>query len=201
VIIAAESRAFVTAALQGDAALDSLVVTGTSPDTLEMSIQRGVPQGAVGGSTYDPAPPFRREILVELVLRMQRLRWRSAAPFMPAPPPPDRKDLYGLRESYARATVPFECGEGWVHLLGAIFSWLEEIAPDHEWAPSQIKTKYGGLRFYYYGELTEIGEEIMEAAEHLSEYVCETCGAPGRLRSRQGWWTTCCAYHKKPGLW
>jgi hypothetical protein len=82
-------------------------------------------------------------------------------------------------------------------LLDAVFAWLSDIAPQHPWSASQIKEKYGSLRFYWSGDLPPLGEEIIEAAEHLSSHLCDMCGAPGRIRTEQGWWTTRCAEHKR----
>jgi hypothetical protein len=58
---------------------------------------------------------------------------------------------------------------------------------------SQVKEKYGGLRFYYSG-----GDEIIEAyvhvAEMISERTCEVCGAPGKMQDG-GWIVTRCNEH------
>jgi hypothetical protein len=58
---------------------------------------------------------------------------------------------------------------------------------------SQVKEKYGGLRFYYSG-----GDEVIDAyvhfAEMLSERTCEVCGAPGKSRDG-GWIVTRCDEH------
>ena len=199
--MAAETRTLVTAALEGDPALDTLNVTGAVPDMLSVSITPGVPAQAIGGSSYVPAPPFRRETLAELVQRMQRLRWQRAVPFSPLAVPPEEKDLQALRVRHARATVSFECGPGWADLLDATFTWLHEIAPDSEWSPSQIKEKYASLRFYWHGDLPVLGDEIIEAAEHLSGHLCEICGAPGKLREQHGWWSTRCTDHKNWSPW
>lgn len=195
--ITAETKALVRVALDGDPALASLAVTGSSSGTLSAHVEPGMPARTIGGSTYSPAPPFRRETLAELVVRMQRLRWQRVDPVTRMLDPPQDKDLLALRAGHARATVPFECSAGWTDLLAAVFTWLEEVAPHHEWSPSQIKEKYGTLRFYWHGDLPEHGDEIIEAAEHVSGHVCEVCGAPGTLRDQQGWWTTRCHEHKR----
>jgi hypothetical protein len=74
---------------------------------------------------------------------------------------------------------------------------LREIAPDREWSPSQIKEKYGSARFYWHGDLPDLGDEIIEAAEHISSHLCERCGAPGKLMSDGGWWSTRCREHRR----
>jgi hypothetical protein len=52
------------------------------------------------------------------------------------------------------------------------------------------------LRFYWYGDLPDLGDEIIEAAEHVSGHLCEVCGALGALQSDHGWWSTRCREHQ-----
>lgn len=194
--IAIETRRIIEAALAGDPALASLAIAGASPETLAVHISPGVPAKSIGGSAYSPEPTFQRETLVELVLRMQRLRWLRAAPFTPLGMPPEERDLQALRKKHAKAVVGFECGPGWTDLFDATFTWLDEIAPDRDWSPTQIKEKFGSLRFYWYGDLPDLGDQIIEAAEHASSHLCEVCGAPGALQSDHGWWSARCREHR-----
>lgn len=62
-------------------------------------------------------------------------------------------------------------------------------------AASQIKEKFGGLRFYIHGG-TEKHHNIIEASEAMSYYVCEVCGtmSTAMLRS-DGWYSTLCDKH------
>lgn len=195
--IAAETRALIEACLAGDPALASLAVVGASSDTLTAHIAPGRPLNAIGGSSFSPHPPFHRETLVELAVRMQRRRWTRTAPFFPAAMPPDDKTLSSLHNRHAKAMVGFECGPGWADLFEAVFSWLGEVAPDRDWGPIQIKEKFGALRFYWYGDLPDLGDEIISAAEHLSVHLCEVCGEKGVLRSDEGWWSVRCREHSK----
>jgi ribosomal protein L37AE/L43A len=55
---------------------------------------------------------------------------------------------------------------------------------------SQLKEKYGTLRFYMTSGTKEMFD-ICNEAERKSAYVCEFCGAPGKLR-RGGWLLTLC---------
>lgn len=50
---------------------------------------------------------------------------------------------------------------------------------------SQVKEKFGGLRFYMTSH-TEGMDELIREAEALSEKTCEECGGPGKLNST-GW--------------
>jgi hypothetical protein len=196
-IIALETRLLIEAALAGDPALASLAVAGSSPETLAVDIAPGVPARSIGGCSYSPEPPFRRETLIDVIVRTERRRWLRAAPFMPAAMQPDDRDLQMLYKKHGKAVVGFECGPGWADLLDAVFSWLHAIAPANDWAPSQIKEKYGTLRFYWHGDLPDLGDEIIAAAEHLSGHLCEVCGAPGLLHRDGGWWSTRCRDHRE----
>lgn len=196
-IIVSETKALIEACLAGDPALASLAVVGTAPDTLSAHVASGRPLNAIGGSSFSPHPPFLRETVVELVVRMQRLRWTRSLPYNPKGWPPEDRDLQALHRKHDKAVVGFECGPGWTDLLDASFAWLHEIAPDRDWAPTQIKEKFGTLRFYWYGDLPDLGDEIISAAEHVSGHHCEMCGAQGHVRKDIGWWSVRCREHSK----
>ena len=127
---------------------------------------------------------------------MQRRRWQRAVPFTPLGMPPEEHDLQALHKKHRKATAGFECGPGWTDLFDATFTWLDEIAPDRDWSPSQIKEKFGSLRFYWYGDLPDLGDGIIAAAEQVSGHICEVCGAPGALQSDHGWLSTRCREHR-----
>jgi hypothetical protein len=193
--ITTETCTLIEAALAGDPALASLTVSGETLVTLRATIASGTPASTIGGAAYRPQPPFHRETLTGLVLRMEHLRWRRFNPTTRMLVPPVDEDLLELRTRHAHATVGFECGPGWVDLLDALFAWLEEIAPQADWHPVQVKEKFASLRFYWGGHLPDLGQQVIEAAEHVSGYVCEVCGAPGVLQHDGGWMTTRCRLH------
>jgi hypothetical protein len=58
---------------------------------------------------------------------------------------------------------------------------------------TQVKEKFGGLRFYVSTRDARTAV-LIGFAEHHSTKVCERCGAPGRLR-RAGWLSTLCDTH------
>ena len=73
---------------------------------------------------------------------------------------------------------------------------LREIPePFPQVVASQIKEKYGTLRFYYYGG-DDYVDGVVAMAEYLSGLTCETCGAPGKSRGG-GWIRTLCDEHAK----
>lgn len=56
---------------------------------------------------------------------------------------------------------------------------------------SQVKEKFGGLRFYVEGSSKE-QHAVISFAETLSYYVCETCGSTKNIGHTTGWITTLC---------
>ena len=80
--------------------------------------------------------------------------------------------------------------------LRAIGEWIYDKAPKGGRPPltvqvSQIKEKFGGLRFYYNG-----GDDFVFGltmfAESLSYRICETCGTTLNVGQTNGWIYTCC---------
>jgi hypothetical protein len=56
---------------------------------------------------------------------------------------------------------------------------------------TQVKEKFGGLRFYINEGTDEIFKRISEA-ENKSYEICEVTGEPGTLRTDIGWYRTLC---------
>lgn len=92
-----------------------------------------------------------------------------------------------------------DTGDGWFNILYElseklyphILKWKEENpdSSDHPRA-SQVKEKFGTLRFYM-THATEEMYELINEAEHKTAITCETCGAPGET-SNEGWVFTLC---------
>jgi hypothetical protein len=59
---------------------------------------------------------------------------------------------------------------------------------------SQVKEKFGGLRFYTNGYTDEVSGMI-RMAESMSYRTCEVCGSPGRSNN-YGWISTLCDTHR-----
>ncbi len=88
----------------------------------------------------------------------------------------------------------FETGPGWMGIIYEAALKLEPLivaakAKDPEaweygyFRASQIKEKYGTLRFYLSGGTEEMYE--------IAEETCESCGKAGKLRG-DGWYSTRC---------
>lgn len=68
---------------------------------------------------------------------------------------------------------------------------VKEIDPEIiQVVASQVKEKYGSLRFYYYGGDDEI-RGMVDMSESISFVTCESCGNPGTQRGT-GWIYTLC---------
>ena len=111
----------------------------------------------------------------------------------------------------------FECGDGWYNILNALcfqiqhyIDWnnsqrelLKESNPYNIKIPieiqqvvaTQVKEKYGDLRFYYDGGDEKI-DGMVRMAEAMSAVTCEICGNPGKMRGR-GWLYTACDQHTR----
>ena len=92
---------------------------------------------------------------------------------------------------YTNLPFGFECGNGWYRILAELSVILEDLVlrePAASWSSfyaTQVKEKYGTLRFYMSCETDAMGAAI-DLAERQSEETCELCGEPGRLYNR-GW--------------
>lgn len=92
-----------------------------------------------------------------------------------------------MKEPYELFSV--ECGPGWSKIIDPLIQRCKEEGVHI----TQIKEKFGGLRFYVAGASDSLYEAI-DAAEKLSYKTCEECGKEGHLRSG-GWIRTLCDEH------
>lgn len=76
-----------------------------------------------------------------------------------------------------------------VNLAKTKMDAAEELVP----TASQVKEKFGGLRFYTNGA-TDKHHNYISFAESMSYCICEECGAPGK-RYTDGWHQTLCDIH------
>lgn len=115
----------------------------------------------------------------------------------------------------------FEHGDGWYQIINSLcaniqhhIDWTHKNnAWDLEWnkehpedqrevreacpqvVATQVKEKFGTLRFYYDGG-DDVIDGMVRMAESWSAVACEECGAPG-TQNRQGWIKTLCETHRK----
>jgi len=87
-------------------------------------------------------------------------------------------------------------GPGWDKLIQTLCEGIDYHVKHNKCRPvtiTQIKEKYGGLRFYYYGG-DDIVDGMVRMAELVSEYTCEQCGKQGKIRT-DAWLKTLCDEH------
>jgi uncharacterized Zn-finger protein len=92
----------------------------------------------------------------------------------------------------------FECGDGWYGIIDSLSYLLNQMIKDKDLScrASQVKEKYGTLRFYMDSETDEMSKWI-EIAEEKSSRTCEYCGETGKLREG-GWVQTLCDKCNEP---
>lgn len=88
----------------------------------------------------------------------------------------------------------FECGGGWFSLIYKLCEELQKISDEtgHQVVASQVKEKFGGLRFYLKTGATDEQHNLISEAEHESYETCEYCGSTVDVGQTEGWITTLC---------
>jgi hypothetical protein len=81
-------------------------------------------------------------------------------------------------------------GEGWRPLLTKLVEDIIKIAPETE--ITQIKEKFGTLRFYCAGDGGDEIYKLIERAEQESAKTCEHCGTKDSVTTEGGWLLTLC---------
>ena len=100
----------------------------------------------------------------------------------------NRKSLIAAAPKLFGENFYFECDDGWHLLLFVAARQLEAL--DQDLKASQVKEKFGTLRFYL-DTYTEEAIEIIREAEEKSAVTCEGCGEAGKLREGS-WLRTLC---------
>jgi ribosomal protein L37AE/L43A len=94
----------------------------------------------------------------------------------------------------------FDTGDGWYEIIYKLSQKLMEIDPYVE--ATQVKEKFGGLRFYVSDVRIETSDEVyglINEAESESFETCEKCGSKENVKLREGVWifTLCNACSRK----
>ena len=90
-------------------------------------------------------------------------------------------------------------GKGWQPIVMALCANIQwhidhSNTPVEQVVVTQIKEKFGGLRFYYDGGNQYISG-LVSLAETWADHTCEMCGDKGTAR-RGGWIKTLCDHHE-----
>ena len=90
------------------------------------------------------------------------------------------------------------CGDGWYWLIDNLCDTMQKYYDNNgerigftQPIASQVKEKYGGLRFYIDGGNKKI-DGMIWLAEHLSYKICEYCGNTKQIGITKGWNVTLC---------
>ena len=89
----------------------------------------------------------------------------------------------------------FEVGDGWFELIHNLSENIQYAEGGTEIVATQVKEKFGTLRFYIGSGSDEV-YSIIESAEEHSSHICDVCGHDGTLRCGVGWYRTRCEEHK-----
>lgn len=88
----------------------------------------------------------------------------------------------------------FECGKGWFNLIDSLCTCIQhylDYKPEvSQVVATQVKEKYGSIRFYFCGG-DDYVRGLVTMAEYLSESTCEICGNLGKLND-DGWMKVRC---------
>ncbi|AXA56703.1 antitoxin Xre/MbcA/ParS toxin-binding domain-containing protein [Pseudomonas thivervalensis] len=105
--------------------------------------------------------------------------------------------IFSVDSSAGQCLFSFECGDGWFTLIDAACELIQHDIDTNgtQFLASQVKEKFGGLRFYY-RQGSGYATAAVELAEFLSPFICEICGAFGKTVSLFGWMQTRCPVHE-----
>ncbi len=102
---------------------------------------------------------------------------------------------YHLPENQTCMCWGFDCDDGWFHIIDKLSEEITKIAPNVQ--ASQVKEKFGALRFYIDGidtDTTILDDvySLINNAEDASYRTCETCGSTENVTQTKGWITSLC---------
>jgi len=96
----------------------------------------------------------------------------------------------------------FECDDGWYWLIDNLCDSIQSYIDNNKHltieqiVATQVKEKFGGLRFYVNGG-NEYIDGMVSFAENLSYRICEDCGSTENVTQSDGWiYTRCEKCHK-----
>lgn len=105
----------------------------------------------------------------------------------------DSINTFDLRKLADLNGITLQIKEGWYPLTIELIKEL--YANGWDKSVYCIKEKYASLRFYTHYEYKSPVQQIINRYEKKSEYICETCGERGEIRSHGGWQYTACRKH------
>ena len=101
----------------------------------------------------------------------------------------------GLSPQESCMAFGLEVGDGWYWIIDHLCSYLQYLTDVEDYPQivvSQVKEKFGTLRFYVQSANKE-QYDIIAFVEKLSGSICEQCGTTNNVsRKGEGWITTLC---------
>lgn len=154
----------------------------------------GSPRARERGETHgfvSLGPPAAQD-LIAMVARFLQVRWRGTAPRV------ERDWDLLLTDSHPQIFKEGpHSGPGWSWLWEAAAERIEELGVPDGFITTDTKEKFGQLRWYCSSnEDRPDVENVIECVDYLSAFICEDCGAPGRIRPK-GWMRCLCDAHAK----
>ena len=89
-----------------------------------------------------------------------------------------------------------ETGDGWYDIINGLCEQIVKIDPLGNVRASQVKEKFGGLRFCVVGATEEI-YSLIDTAEAMSFETCEDCGTREGVTTEGGYLLTLCRKCRK----
>lgn len=111
-----------------------------------------------------------------------------------------------MEKTYPKMFQPgyggFAIGAGWWPIIESLCARIQQytnwknkdVEQVEQVKVTQIKEKFGGLRFYYDGGDSYV-DGLVDMAEEWAGKTCEMCGKPGHSRGG-GWIRTLCDEHE-----
>jgi len=97
---------------------------------------------------------------------------------------------YTLPPSRTAMCWGLECGEGWYPMIDALCSdiqrYIDNTPGVEQIEATQVKQKFGTLRFYY-GPYNKVLDELIWEACSKSGEICECCGSTEDIEMTKGW--------------
>ena len=89
----------------------------------------------------------------------------------------------------------YPVGEGWRKIVDNLVREIIKI--DDKTEISQVKEKFGTLRFYCSGDGGDEVSKLIEKAEIESGVTCERCGTKDKVTTKGSWLLTLCPKCRK----
>lgn len=137
--------------------------------------------------------PVAGPVILGVLVRTLAVRWWKGAPYCAHDW--DEQMAVQYRRIFQKQAP--DTGPGWRWLWEGGAQSIVAAGVPRGFHTVQTKEKFGSIRWYHEAEENSTKVyDIIDAVEHLSAFICEDCGRPGRIR--RGSWIKClCDVHAK----